>query len=94
MNRLELSQIRNVLANTYANLVNGYFNDMDIEFSVMISNLSKELINNLSFVYDLDALEMKGPILNSIKENGLIDKTLLRKSVRNYVEIFKYVEKR
>lgn len=44
----------------------------------------KELINNLSFVYDLDALEMKGPILNSIKENGLIDKTLLRKSVRNY----------
>ena len=44
----------------------------------------KELINNLSFVYDIDALEMKGPILNSIKENGLIDKTLLRKSVRNY----------
>lgn len=44
----------------------------------------KELINNLSFVYDLDALEMKGPILNSIKENGLIDKTLLRKSIRNY----------
>ena len=46
MNRLELSQIRNVLANTYANLVNGYFNDMDIEFSVMISNLSTELRNN------------------------------------------------
>lgn len=44
----------------------------------------KELINNLSFVYNIDALEMKGPILNSIKENGLIDKTLLRKSVRNY----------
>lgn len=44
----------------------------------------KELINNLSFVYNIDALEMKGPILNSIKENGLIDKTLLRKNVRNY----------
>lgn len=44
----------------------------------------KELINNLSFVYNIDALEMKGPILNSIKENGLVDKTLLRKSVRNY----------
>ncbi len=44
----------------------------------------KELINNLSFVYNLDALEMKSSILNSIKENGLIDKTLLRKNVRNY----------
>lgn len=44
----------------------------------------KELINNLSYVYNLDAFEMKSSILNSIKENGLIDKTLLRKNVRNY----------
>lgn len=44
----------------------------------------KELINNLSFVYNMDANSMKSPILNSIKENGLIDKTLLRKNVRNY----------
>lgn len=44
----------------------------------------KELINNLSYVYNLDALDMKSSILNSIKENGLIDKTLLRKNVRNY----------
>ncbi len=44
----------------------------------------KELINNLSFVYNMDANSMKAPILNSIKENGLIDKTLLRKNVRNY----------
>lgn len=44
----------------------------------------KELINNLSFVYNMDASDMKGPILNSIKENGLIDKILLRKNVRNY----------
>lgn len=44
----------------------------------------KELINNLSFVYNMDATEMKTPILNSIKENGHIDKTLLRKNVRNY----------
>ena len=48
------------------------------------SNEVKELINNLSYVYNLDALEMKSSILNSIKENGLIDKTLLRKNVRNY----------
>lgn len=44
----------------------------------------KELINNLSFVYNMDASSMKSPILSSIKENGLIDKTLLRKNVRNY----------
>lgn len=44
----------------------------------------KELINNLSFVYNMDASEMKGPILNSIKENGFIDKIMLRKNVRNY----------
>lgn len=44
----------------------------------------KELINNLSFVYNLDVNDMKAPILNSIKENGLVDKTLLRKNVRNY----------
>ena len=44
----------------------------------------KKLINNLSFIYDMDAIKMKSSILNSIKENGLIDKTLLRKNVRNY----------
>lgn len=48
------------------------------------SREAKELINNLSYVYNIDALEMKSSILNSIKENGLIDKNLLRKSVRNY----------
>ena len=42
------------------------------------------LINNLSFVYNLDAMDMKSSILNSIKENGLIDKTLLRKNIKNY----------
>lgn len=44
----------------------------------------KELINNLSFIYNMDAVSMKSPILNSIKSNGLIDKTELRKNVRNY----------
>ena len=44
----------------------------------------KELINNLAFVYNMDANSMKSPILNSIKENGLIDKIALRKNVRNY----------
>lgn len=44
----------------------------------------KDLINNLSFVYNLDEMEMKSSILSSIKENGLIDKAALRKNVKNY----------
>lgn len=44
----------------------------------------KELINNLSFVYNLDEMEMNSSILSSIKENGLIDKVALRKNVKNY----------
>ena len=44
----------------------------------------KVLINNLSFIYNIDEYDMKAPIINSIKENGLVDKVLLRKNVRNY----------
>lgn len=51
------------------------------------SKEAKELINNLSFVYNLGVEDLKSPILNSIKENGLIDKTALRKNVRN---LYKY----
>ena len=49
MNKLQLSEIRNALSNTYANLVNGYFDDINIEFSVMISNLATDLINNYNW---------------------------------------------
>lgn len=71
--------------------------DHSFDFDLLISSIPsgvitnktfskevKELINNLSYVYDLDAIDMKSSILNSIKENGLIDKTMLRKNVRNY----------
>lgn len=72
--------------------IDNYF-DFDLLISSvpngLISNrtFSKEvrdLICNLSYVYNLDALEMKPSILNSIKENGLIDKNALRKNVKNY----------
>ena len=52
--------------------------------SKTFSHEVKDLINNLSYIYNLDALDMKSSILNAIKENGLIDKNLLRKNVRNY----------
>ena len=47
---------------------------------------TKELINNLSYIYNLDTLDMQGLIRNSINEKGLIDKTLLRKSCRDYYQ--------
>ena len=48
------------------------------------NNEVRELINNLSYIYNLDTLDMQGLIRNSINENGLIDKTVLRKSCREY----------
>ena len=44
----------------------------------------KELINTLSYIYNLDTLDMQGLIRNSINEKGLIDKNVLRKSCRDY----------
>lgn len=71
--------------------------DSEFDFDLLISSVPnglisnktfsrevKDLICNLSYVYNLDAMEMKPSILNSIKENGLIDKNALRKNVRNY----------
>ena len=50
----------------------------------------KELINNLSYIYNLDSLDMQGLIRNSINEKGLIDKNLLRKSCRDYYQFDNY----
>lgn len=70
-----------------------------IDFNLLISSLPdnlindkcfnseiKELINALSFTYNLSTLDMQGLIRNSINEKGLIDKTLLRKSCRDYYQ--------
>ena len=70
-----------------------------IDFNVIIESIPKsqisdrcfndevkELINQLSFIYELDTLDMQGLIRNSINEKGLIDKTLLRKSCRDYYQ--------
>lgn len=65
-----------------------------IDFSLLITGLSeyekcftddiKELINTLSYIYNLDTLDMQGLIRNSINEKGMIDKSVLRKSCRDY----------
>ncbi|MBR3049336.1 MAG: DnaD domain protein [Bacilli bacterium] len=70
-----------------------------IDFNMLISSIpksmisdkcfnkdTKELINNLSFVYGLDTLTMQGLVRDSINEKGLIDKVALRKSCRNYYQ--------
>jgi len=70
-----------------------------IDFNLIISSIPesqlndkcftkdvKDLINALSFTYNLNTLDMQGLIRNSINEKGLIDKTTLRKSCRDYYQ--------
>ena len=47
---------------------------------------TKELINQLSYIYHLDTLSMQALIRNSLNEKGFIDKTLLRKRCRDYYQ--------
>jgi len=50
------------------------------------TNEVKELIINLAYIYKIDNLNMQGLVRSSINEKGLIDKTELRKSARNYYQ--------
>ena len=47
---------------------------------------TKELINNLAFIYNLDTLKISEIIRITINENGFIDKETLKKEVRKYYE--------
>jgi len=70
-----------------------------IDFNELISSISedeinekmftddiKKLINSLSFTYNLKTYEMSGLVRDSLNEKGLIDKTKLRKNVRNFYQ--------
>ena len=46
----------------------------------------KELILNLAFLYDIDAMRMQNIIKACLNERGLINKEELRKSCRNYYQ--------
>ena len=46
----------------------------------------KDLIQRLSYIYQLDSLDMQTIIRNCINEKGSIDKALLRKSCREYYQ--------
>lgn len=47
---------------------------------------TKELINNLAFIYNLDTLKVSEILRLTIDENGLINKELFIKEVRKYYE--------
>lgn len=70
-----------------------------IDFNLLISSIPdnnvsergftkdvKELINALSFTYNLSTLDMQNLVRDALNEKGLIDKTLLRKSCRDYYQ--------
>ena len=71
----------------------------NIDFNMIISSIpesrindkcfnkeTKELINQLSVIYNINTLKMQGIINSCINEKGLIDKQLLRKSCRDYYQ--------
>jgi len=70
-----------------------------IDFNMLISSIpsnmvsprcfnveTKELINSLAYTYNIDDLQMQGLVRNCINEKGLVDKTELRKSCRNFYQ--------
>jgi len=70
-----------------------------VDFDLLISSIPKSLINekcfneetrnlinSLSFTYNIDDLNMQGLVRNSINEKGFIDKTELIKNTRNFYE--------
>ena len=48
------------------------------------SDDTKDLINRLAFLYELNTIDLQSIIRGCINEKGLIDKTLLRKTCRDY----------
>ena len=70
-----------------------------IDFNLLISSIPeasinekcfnqeiKDLINALSFTYNLKNTDMQALVMDSINEKGLIDKNKLRKSCRDYYQ--------
>ncbi len=77
----------------------GFHATDQIDFNLLISSIPqnmihpkcftediKNLIFDLSLVYNIDTLNMQGLVRNSLNEKGLIDKEELRKSCRNFYQ--------
>jgi len=73
--------------------------DNNVDFNLLISSIPKSMVNDkcfneevknliesLSFVYNIDTLSLQGLVRNSLNERGMIDKNELRKSCRNFYQ--------
>ncbi len=73
--------------------------DSNVNFDLLLSSLPKglidkrsftkkikELIEQLSFIYNLDTLKISDILKTSLKDNGIIDEELLRKNARKYYQ--------
>ena len=58
----------------------------NIDVNRVFTKEIKELIINLSFIYDIDAIHMSNIIKTCLNERGTINRELLRKSSRNYYQ--------
>ena len=58
----------------------------DLDTSKMFSKDIKELIINLSFIYDIDAIKMANIVKVSLNDNGTINRESLRKNSRNFYQ--------
>ncbi len=78
---------------------NNIYLEKGIDFNMLISSIptnmvndrcftedTKNLINSLAFTYNLDDNVLISLVRNSLNEKGLIDKSILRKSARNYYQ--------
>lgn len=58
----------------------------NLDTSKMFSKDIKELIINLSFIYDIDAIKMANIVKVSLNDNGTINHESLRKNSRNFYQ--------
>ena len=57
-----------------------------IDSNKVLNKENRELILNLSFIYDIDAMKMQNIIKGCFNERGTINKEELRKACRNYYQ--------
>ncbi len=58
----------------------------NIDANKVLTKDNRELILNLSFIYDIDAMKMQNIIKGCFNERGTINKEELRKACRNYYQ--------
>ena len=94
-----VTTFENNIQNVKSNNSLGISIENKIDFDYLISSMPKEtindktftkdikkLLNDLTWIYNLDLDELKNVILSSLNNKNMIDKTALRKNARNYYQ--------